>query len=256
MNDYAEHYRSHLAPIYLWLAGGFDAALKQAEADIEGSLADLPSGASVLDLGCGFGAHALALARRGVRVIAIDTSQQLLDELRARSAGLQVQVQVVDADLLEFTRHFESKVSAILCLGDTLTHLPSLAAARALLARVADVLEPGGRFIATLRDYTAQRSGEDRFILARGDDDRLLTCFLEYAPDHVDVHDVIHERHAGAWQLRVSAYRKLRLAATDVAGALRAHGLDARVEPASAGMTRIVAAKAPAASAQRARTSA
>lgn len=46
----------------------------------------------LLDLACGRGRHALAVAARGARVVAIDRSRDFLDELarRARQAGLPV----------------------------------------------------------------------------------------------------------------------------------------------------------------------
>lgn len=48
---------------------------------------DLPSGAAVLDLGCGAGTDTLALLRRGMRVTAADFSQSAVDLLRASLAS-------------------------------------------------------------------------------------------------------------------------------------------------------------------------
>ena len=62
-------------------------------------------------------------------------------------------------------------------------------------------------------------TGTARFLPVRADDQRILTCFLEYGPSHVTVHDLLHEREAGgAWRLQTSAYRKLRLSPGWVAG--------------------------------------
>ena len=63
MATVAAHYESHLAPVYLWMAGGIDLALSTGDADI----ADVacPGGVAV-DLGAGFGMHAIPLARRGL----------------------------------------------------------------------------------------------------------------------------------------------------------------------------------------------
>jgi SAM-dependent methyltransferase len=43
--------------------------------------------ATVLDLGCGTGGHALELARRGYQVVGIDRSEAMLERARAKSAG-------------------------------------------------------------------------------------------------------------------------------------------------------------------------
>jgi hypothetical protein len=131
----------------------------------------------------------------------------------------------------------------ILCMGDTLTHLPERSAALQLFTRVAASLRPGGTFIATFRDYTQALVGNGRFIPVKSDADRILTCFLEYAADHVDVHDMLHERNGDAWQLRVSTYRKLRLEPQWVSASLRDRGLVVRTEPGLAGMTRVIATK-------------
>jgi 2-polyprenyl-3-methyl-5-hydroxy-6-metoxy-1,4-benzoquinol methylase len=73
-----EHYARLLAPVYLWMAGGLDHALKQGEADVRPFI---PGRGLAVDLGAGFGMHAIPLARAGWEVLAIDTSQET--ELKA-----------------------------------------------------------------------------------------------------------------------------------------------------------------------------
>jgi hypothetical protein len=48
-------------------------------------------------------------------------------------------------------------------MSDTLTHLRDMAQIAALLKAVFSALRPGGRFIATFRDYTRLPTGPDRF---------------------------------------------------------------------------------------------
>lgn len=242
MASVAEHYEAHLAPVYLWMAGGFEAAVARGESEIDAILPDLAPGWTGVDLGAGFGMHAIPLARRGCSTIALDTSAHLLDELRRRAEGLPVRS--IEGDLLSFPRYLDSKADVILCMGDTLTHLPDRQSVESLFSLASDGLRPGGRFIMTFRDYTAALEGPRRFIPVRSDDDRILTCFLEYAADHVDVHDVLHERDGPQWKLRVSSYRKLRLSPEWVSAALEKKGLAVRGESGLAGMVRIVATKA------------
>jgi hypothetical protein len=45
-----------------------------------------------------------------------------------------------------------------------------------------------------------------------------LTCFLEYLPSTVNVHDIVYTRDANGWRMKKSAYAKLRLPQMDVAG--------------------------------------
>jgi hypothetical protein len=132
----------------------------------------------------------------------------------------------------------------VLCMGDTLTHLPTLGSVESLLKSVAAGLARGGVFAATFRDYaTKALQGDKRFILVRADADRILTCFLEYAEHEVMVHDVLNERENGQWHQAVSSYPKLRLAPEWVESKLVALGLAVRRELTLSGMARIVATK-------------
>jgi hypothetical protein len=44
MATVAEHYRTHLAPVYAWMAGGVDAAVARGESEIAAILPDLSAG--------------------------------------------------------------------------------------------------------------------------------------------------------------------------------------------------------------------
>jgi SAM-dependent methyltransferase len=241
MASVADHYRSHLAPVYAWMSGGFGAALARGEAEIGALFPDLPKGSLAVDLGCGFGMHSIALARRGSSVLALDSSDYLLDELKAHAGALPIAA--VEDDLLAFQRHLDRPPDVILCMGDTLTHLPDRSAVLQLFTLAAASLRPGGRFVLTFRDYTKPLAGNGRFIPVKSDADRILVCFLEYAADHVDVHDLLHERNGDAWQLRVSTYRKVRLAPQWVSASLQDLGFAVSAEPGPSGMVRVTGAK-------------
>jgi len=242
LTSVADHYKTHLAPIYAWMTGGLDAAIARGDAEIYAVLPNLSSGVTAVDLGAGFGMHAIPLARRGCSVLAVDTSSLLLEELMGRAQALAVKA--VEDDLLSFRKYLDSSADVILCMGDTLTHLPDQPSVEKLFSLAAESLRPPGQFIATFRDYTSPLVGDGRFIPVRSDNDRILTCFLEYGTDYVDVHDVLNERDGSVWRQKVSSYRKLRLSPEWVSAALRAAGFSARVEPGLAGMTRVIATRA------------
>jgi len=241
MASVADHYSSHLAPVYAWMSGGFDAAIARGEAELGLLLPDLSNGSRAVDLGSGFGMHSIPLARRGCSVLALDSSRLLLEQLRAHAGILPITA--VEDDLLAFPRYLDGVAGVILCMGDTLTHLPDRDAAQQLFTLAAGSLRPGGTFIATFRDYTQALVGNGRFIPVKSDADRILACFLEYAADHVDVHDMLHERNGGTWQLRVSSYRKLRLHPQWVSASLHDRGFAVCTEPGLAGMVRVIATK-------------
>jgi 2-polyprenyl-3-methyl-5-hydroxy-6-metoxy-1,4-benzoquinol methylase len=240
VNTVDDHYANHLGPIYTWMVGDVDAALSRSDMELDAlALPSIVSGRA-LDLGAGFGLHAIPLARRGFSVTAIDSYEPLLRELGARSGTLPVRT--VNADLLGFRAHVETPVDVILCMGDTLTHLPDPSCVASFFEDVAASLNPGGLFAVTFRDYeSTPLQAEARFILVRSDEERMLTCFLEYAHTTVTVHDLLHQREGGSWRLRVSSYPKLRLAPRWVVEQLTSLGLSVARDTAPGGMIRITA---------------
>lgn len=237
----AEHYQKLLAPIYLWMMGGLDAALAQGAGEVAPLGAPRTPAGVAVELGAGFGMHAIPLARAGWNVIAIDGSSHLLSILRREASTLPVSV--VEGDLLAFRAFAPTSAELILCMGDTLTHLSDVASVRSLLADAAAALGPGGRFVSTFRDYSSPPQGAARFIPVRSDADRIQTCFLEEAGDRMMVHDLVHERAGDAWQLRVGTYPKLRLVPAAVCQELVDFGLSTVLETGPRGMVRVVASK-------------
>ena len=155
------HYRTHLGPVYSWMLGDLDAAFARGAAEID----DLPlpaSGGTAVDLGAGLGLHALGLAKRGFDVVAIDSCQSLLDELQSRARSLRIAVH--HADLVDFRRFFPGQAQVIVCMGDTLTHLPALPAVESLQygdhhVTVRDLLHEraDGRWRQTVSSYPKLR---------------------------------------------------------------------------------------------------
>jgi SAM-dependent methyltransferase len=236
----ADHYEKHLGPIYTWMVGDVDAAISRSDAELDALALPSTTGGTAVDLGAGFGLHSLPLARRGFSVVAIDSYEPLLKELVSRKGSLPIRT--VNADLLAFRAHTPKPIDVMVCMGDTLTHLPNHSSVESLFRDVAASLSPGGLFATTFRDYmSAPLQGDARFVLVRGDDERVLTCFLEYADTTVTVHDLLHQREGGSWRLRTSSYPKLRLSPEWVVEQLSSLGLSTRSDAGPGGMIRITA---------------
>lgn len=226
----ADHYDRLLAEHYTWMSGDFAEKVSEQRALL--SSLGLPRSGSrrALDLGSGPGFQSIALAEIGYEVTALDTSRKLLAELTDRKGSLPIAA--VEADIAAGLPMIEPGVEVALCMGDTLTHLSSKDDVLRLFTEVHRLLAPGGRFVLGFRDLTAELRGTDRFIPVRSDSHRIMTCFLEYEPETVIVHDLIHVRDGEDWVLRKSSYRKLRLAPDWVAARLTACGFAVqRAEP-------------------------
>lgn len=243
MQSVSDHYAGLLAPIYSWMCGGVEAALARGEAELD-ALGLVPRATRhALDLGAGFGMHSIPLARRGFEVLAIDSSAELLRELRLAAASARIHA--IHGDIAKFREHLTVAPEAVLCMGDTLTHLSDARAVESLFADVAAAIAPSGTFVLSFRDYTAPLQAEHRFIPVKSDADRILTCFLEYEDGYVIVHDLVHERQGAEWRQRISAYRKLRLSPDWVMAALGKAGFQTRRQAGLSGMVRLVAEAKP-----------
>ena len=236
-----EHYERVLAGHYTWMFGvPFEQKVSE-QMDLL-KQAGVMEPAAAVDLGAGPGFQAIALARMGAeKVIAVDTSAELLGELEHHAKGLPVSTHNID--LMTFDSILDVEPDTIVCMGDTLTHLRSIDDVRGLFRKVADVLSPNGRLVLSWRDLSAPPEGLDRFIPLRQDDERIMTCFLEDQGATVQVHDLVYVQNQNGWQLQKSAYSKLKLSPSWVESTLEEVGLNSSHQQNIRGMTLLAAKK-------------
>lgn len=109
-------------------------------------VAGLPPGRA-LDLACGEGRNAVWLARTGWRVTAVDFSDVGLAKARRRAADARVELELVQADLVEWEP--EPGAFDLVCL----LYLQLVAAElRVVLDRAAAAVAPGGTFLLVAHD--------------------------------------------------------------------------------------------------------
>ena len=210
MASVRQHYDNFLAEHYSWMFGDFHAKVQENIDFFRLNGIEPRSGGKALDLGCGSGFQSIALAKLGFRVLAIDMCETLLNELRNRSAGRDIDA--VQGDILDYSMYADKgPFEVAVCMGDTLTHLQNTQEVSALLANIYPLLEQGGRLALSFRDLTAELKGIDRIIPVRSDDDKIMATFLEYEKTQVNVHDIVFVKGDSGWDLRKSTYKKLRI---------------------------------------------
>lgn len=116
-----------------------------AEIDFVVERARLAPGASIFDVGCGFGRHSIELAKRGYNVVGVDPSSALLEEAnnRAKDAGVEVAFVQSKAEAFTTNRVFD----AAICLFTTLGQIDESGDNIGLIKRVSETLVDGGIFI-------------------------------------------------------------------------------------------------------------
>jgi len=121
--------------------------------------------ASVLDLGCGTGSHALILADRGYRVTGVDASSGMLRVARAKARG-RANPAFVRADMRRFDlgRTFD----AIVCMDGAYTHLLTERDLLAHLRRVRRHLSPDGVYAFEFAQALKGEKGGPGWIFHEG----------------------------------------------------------------------------------------
>lgn len=118
---------------------------------------------AVLDVACGSGHHAIALAREGYRVAGADISSQMIELARCNVAQAGVSVHLEQsgfADLARFSQAFD----AVLCLGNSLPHVLTEAEQLSTLKAMRDRLRPGGVLILQNLNYDLRWKSRPRFF--------------------------------------------------------------------------------------------
>jgi ubiquinone/menaquinone biosynthesis C-methylase UbiE len=108
-------------------------------------LADVEPGVALLDIATGPGALALAAARAGARVTAIDFSAEMIDRLGRRIGGLPITALRMDGQALDFTDDSFDRACSVF-------GIPLFPDWRTGLRELARVLRPGGRAVVAAAD--------------------------------------------------------------------------------------------------------
>lgn len=153
-------------------SNGFSSAVRE-ELETEGdSISDklegclsLERGSKVLDVGCGPGLFSILLARCGMDVVGIDSSERMIEEARsnARSSGVDPRFMRMDAQSMEFDDGgFDAVVSRNV--------IWTLVNPESCYSEMLRVLRPGGRILVMDGNFYLDRSGRRDTHRGRGTD--------------------------------------------------------------------------------------
>jgi SAM-dependent methyltransferase len=117
-------------------------------------LLGLAPGARLLDLCCGHGRHAVPLAQLGYRVTGLDLNRRFLGNAAALAAEHGQKLGLVAADMRRMP-FADGRFDAVINVFNAFGYLESEAQDQRVLAEVARVLVPGGRFLQELANREA-----------------------------------------------------------------------------------------------------
>lgn len=170
----------------------------------------LKAGQRVLDVGCGGGRYARALAARGLKVTGVDLSAEMLEAARAASPNLPGSPIYLRADAraLPFVAQFEGAVSLFTSLGYFDAREDDLN----LLRGVARALVPGGAFLLDYLNPAHVRATlvADEEGMVDGYHVHVRRTCEEAAAGPVVVKRVT-VRHAGARRVESEFFERVRL---------------------------------------------
>ena len=128
---------------YIWRAINPE-GLTRAEVNFLIAYNHLLPGNKVLDLMCGYGRHALALARTGIEVTAVDNLADYIDEIKEIAAKENLPLTTIQADVISF--HPAEQFDLAICMGNSLSFF-NYDDTMKLFSIVSSNLNKGGRFV-------------------------------------------------------------------------------------------------------------
>lgn len=99
----------------------------------------------MLDLACGTGTMTEEMAKRGYDMIGVDYSAGMLGQAMEKKIALGLPIQYVQQDMRELELY--GTVDVVICMLDSLNHLPNFSDVKKVFRRIANAIEPGGLFL-------------------------------------------------------------------------------------------------------------
>jgi SAM-dependent methyltransferase len=141
------------------------AELTNKEVDFMQSHFNLNPASKVLDMMCGYGRHAIALAKKAIAVTAVDNLDDYIEEIKKVAKDENLPVKGLKADILQYK--IDEKYDLVLSMGNSLNFF-NAGDVHHLLVNIHSHLKPGGHLLINtwslaeiaIRNFTARAWSE------------------------------------------------------------------------------------------------
>lgn len=146
-----------LAPFYHLLYPDWEASRRRQSEALVALFAEfgVRRGSRILDAACGIGTQSLGLATAGFDVAASDISAGAVERLRREASARDLAIETRVADLRALDGVFGGPFAAVVACDNAIPHLLTDADISLAFEQCRTCLEPGGVFVASVRDYAA-----------------------------------------------------------------------------------------------------
>ncbi|MCX7834962.1 MAG: class I SAM-dependent methyltransferase [bacterium] len=170
--------------LYNWLSENYDNLIQwddrlKRELPLLFKLLPRPEDGPIVDFGCGTGGHLKSLAEKGYQCFGMDLSQSLIQ--LAKQKLPQFSDNIIVGNILEEVPKHWPLFSALLCLGNTLSHFNEKQL-RQFLVNAFQCSKTGGQLIVENRNWNRILYLRERFLKPVQTNQGLFIRLLDYPP--------------------------------------------------------------------------
>ncbi|NHI94562.1 MAG: class I SAM-dependent methyltransferase [Candidatus Lokiarchaeota archaeon] len=162
-NEKTENFYDTIASKYDWLFSDWN-KIKNQEMDLLLPFLREKEVKSILDCACGTGMQSIGLLEHGFKVLASDISKKMIDQAIDNAKNRGLVLNTIQADFRELKSKISTQFDAIICMGNSLSHLLTNQDLKLALKNMRDLLNKNGFIIIEIRNFDRLLEKKNRFI--------------------------------------------------------------------------------------------
>lgn len=107
----------------------------------------------VLDIACGTGGYAIALANQGYKVTAVDLDSEMIKQLDNKTKNNNNPVNFMQANMLDLETKFTEKFNLAFCIGNSIVHLENLQKIKEFINSTKKLMESDGSLVIQIINF-------------------------------------------------------------------------------------------------------